>query len=78
MLYITTIIERKIETWKVTKNTVSKLVEAETTSSVINKLDDYYNSLSTDVLSYEFVLKDVSSTISWYLYNIKKVRHRWI
>jgi len=64
MLYITTIIERKIETGKVTKNTVSKLVEAETTSSVINKLDDYYNSLSTDVLSYEFVLKDVSSTIS--------------
>ena len=64
MLYITTIIERKIETGKVTKNTVSKLVEAETTSSVINKLDDYYNSLSTDVLSYEFVLKDISSTIS--------------
>tara|TARA_Y100000385_G_scaffold91604_1_gene94563 strand:+ start:296 stop:490 length:195 start_codon:yes stop_codon:yes gene_type:complete len=64
MLYITTIIERKIETGKVTKNTVSKLVEAETTSSVINKLDNYYNSLSTDVLSYEFVLKDISSTIS--------------
>jgi hypothetical protein len=65
MLYIANIREVKIEgNTTTTKDGISQLIEADSVESATTKLNNYYNSLGTESISYTILIKEINPTIS--------------